>query len=92
MIEMKVGLVKEDNQIIGAFVMIVPDNGIPVILGSVDEPLEIQVMNKEALIKGLSCLPQEFLGIVNQNSTYEQLQPQNIEELQEQFIQMGLIE
>ena len=89
MIEMKVGLVKEEGQIIGAFVMVVPDNGIPIMLGSVDEPLEIQVMNKQALMRGLSALPQEFLTTINQCSTYE---PENIEELQQQFVEMGLLE
>lgn len=87
MMEMKVGIVKEDSKIIGAFVMVVPDNGIPVILGSVDEPLEIQVMEKEALVRGLSCLPQEFLATIDQCSAYE---PENIEELQEAFIQMQI--
>lgn len=87
--EMKVGLVKEEGQIIGAFVMIVPDNGIPIMLGAVDEPLEIQVMNKEALVRGLSCLPQEFLQTIDQCSEYR---PENVEELQEQFIELGLLE
>ena len=89
MMEMKVGLVKEGSEIIGAFVMVVPDNGIPIMLGSVDEPLEIQVMNKEALVRGLSALPQEFLATIDQCSAYE---PENVEELQQQFVEMGLLE
>lgn len=89
MMEMKVGLVKEGNEIIGAFVMIVPDNGMPIMLGSVDEPLEIQVMSKETLVNGLSQLPQEFLATIDQCSAYE---PENVAQLQEQFIEMGLLE
>lgn len=88
-IEMKVVLVKEAEEIIGAFVMIVPDHGMPTILGSVDEPMSVEIINRQALMNGLGALPQELLATVDQCSAYE---PQNIEELQERFVQMELIE
>lgn len=80
--ENKVGIIKdENNQIIGAFAMIVDDNGIPTIIGSVDEPVEVVTCTKEQLINGLHQLPQEFLMTVDQNSAYEP--PAYIEEAEE---------
>ena len=78
--EMKIVLVKENGEVVGAFVMIVSDDGIPTILGGVDEPLEIKVINRNQLMNGLHALPQEFLATVDQNSSYEA--PAYIEEIE----------
>ena len=69
--ETKIALVKENGELIGAMVMIVSDDGIPTILGSIDEPIDVKVINRSQLMNGLHQLPQEFLMTVNQNSAYE---------------------
>ena len=53
MIEMKVGLVKEEGQIIGAFVMVVPDNGIPIMLGKIFGAISILLIPFIALPIGI---------------------------------------
>lgn len=77
--EMKVGLIKENGELAGAMVMIVDDNGIPTILGGIDEPIDVKVINRNQLMNGLHQLPQEFLMTVDQNSAYEA--PAFIEEI-----------
>lgn len=77
--EMKVGLIKENGELIGAMVMIVGDDGIPTILGGIDEPVDVKVINRDQLMNGLHQLPQEFLMTVDQNSAYEA--PAFIEEI-----------
>lgn len=77
--EMKIALVKENNELVGGFVMIVSDDGIPTILGGVNEPIDVQVISRDQLMNGLHALPQEFLATVDQNSSYEA--PAYIEEI-----------
>ena len=80
--ENKVGIVKdENNRIIGAFAMIVDDNGIPTMIGSIHEPVEVVTCTEEQLMQGLHQLPQEFLQTVSQNTEYEP--PAYIEETEE---------
>ena len=84
--EMKVSLIKENGELIGAMVMIVSDDGIPTILGGIDEPIEVNVINRDQLMNGLHALPQEFLATVDQNSAYEA--PAYIEEMPEGHIDL----
>lgn len=85
-IEMKMALVKENEEIIGGFVMIVPDEGVPIMLGSVNEPLEITTIEKSQLTNGLHALPQGLLMTVDQNSAY--IGPDALEEVQRRFALM----
>ena len=84
--EMKVSLIKENGELIGAMVMIVSDDGIPTILGGIDEPIEVNVINRDQLMNGLHALPQEFLATIDQNSAYEG--PAYIEEVPEGHIDL----
>jgi len=82
-IEMKLALVKENDEICGGFVLILPDNGVPTMLGSVDEPLEVTTIEKSQLMNGLHALPQELLMTVDQFSSYTG--PEMLEEMQRRF-------
>ena len=66
----KVVLVKENGEIVGCMAAFVDDKGKPVILGSLDEPVDYAECSRNELMHFVSSLPQEFLDIIDQNTAY----------------------
>lgn len=68
--ENKIALVRENGVIVGCMAAFVDDEGHPIILGSLDEPVEVIECTRNQLMSGVVSLPQEFLITLDQNTTY----------------------
>jgi len=68
--ENKIALVRENGEVVGCMCAFVDDEGHPVILGSLDEPVEVIECTKNQLMSGVVSLPQEFLITLDQNTAY----------------------
>lgn len=66
----KVILVRENGEIVGCIAAFVDDEGKPVILGSLDEPVDYAECSRNELMHFVSSLPQEFLDTIDQNTAY----------------------
>lgn len=68
--ENKVALVRENGKIVGFMAAFVDDEGKPIIMGSLDEPIEVIECSRNQLMSGVVSLPQEFLQTIDQNTAY----------------------
>ena len=68
--ENKIALVKENNKVVGFMAAFVDDEGKPIIMGSLDEPIEVIECSRNQLMSGVVSLPQEFLDTIDQNTAY----------------------
>ena len=68
--ENKIALVKEDGKVVGFMAAFVDDEGKPIIMGSLDEPIEVVECSRNQLMSGVVSLPQEFLQTIDQNTAY----------------------
>ena len=68
--ENKIALVYENGEVVGCMAAFVDDEGKPVILGSLDEPVEVVECSRNELMHFVSSLPQEFLDTIDQNTAY----------------------
>ena len=66
----KIILVRENGEIVGCIAAFVDDEGKPVILGSLDEPVDYAECSRNELMHFVSSLPQEFLDTIDQNTAY----------------------
>lgn len=68
--ENKIALVYENGEVVGCMAAFVDDNGKSVIIGSLDEPVEVIKCSRNELMHFVSSLPQEFLDTIDQNTAY----------------------
>lgn len=68
--ENKIALVKENGEIVGFMASFVDDNGRPILIGSLDEPVEVVECTRNQLMSGVVSLPQELLITLDQNTAY----------------------
>lgn len=66
----KVVLVKENDKIVGCMAAFIDDEGKPVIIGSLDEPVDYAECSRNELMHFVSSLPQELLDTIDQNTAY----------------------
>lgn len=66
----KIVLVKENGEIVGCMAAFVDDEGKPVILGSLDEPVDYTECSRNEMMHFVTSLPQEFLDTIDQNTAY----------------------
>ena len=68
--ENKIAIVEENGKIVGCMCAFVDDDGKPIILGSLDEPVDFIKCTRNQLMSGVVSLPQEFLITLDQNTAY----------------------
>ena len=68
--ENKIALVYENGKVVGCMAAFVDDEGHPIIIGSLDEPVEVIECSRNQLMSGVVSLPQEFLDTIDQNTSY----------------------
>ena len=83
--ENKVALVRENGKIVGFMAAFVDDEGKPIIMGSLDEPIEVIECSRNQLMSGVVSLPQEFLQTIDQNTAYRP--PQHLMRRDEESIE-----
>ena len=83
--ENKIALVKENGEIVGCMAAFIDDEGKPIIIGSLDEPVEVIECSRNQLMAGLVSLPQEFLITLDQNTAYNP--PQHLIRREEELLE-----
>lgn len=83
--ENKIALVKENGEIVGCMAAFIDDEGKPVIIGSLDEPVEVIECSRNQLMAGVVSLPQEFLITLDQNTAYNP--PQHLIRREEELLE-----
>lgn len=83
--ENKIALVRENNKVVGFMAAFVDDEGKPVIIGSLDEPVEVVECSRNQLMAGVVSLPQEFLITLDQNTAYNP--PQHLIRREEELLE-----
>ena len=68
--ENKIALVYENGEVVGCMAAFVDDEGKPIIIGSLDEPVDVVKCSRNQLMAGVVSLPQEFLQTIDQNTAY----------------------
>ena len=81
----KIVLVKENGEIVGCMAAFVDDEGKPVILGSLDEPVDYTECSRNELMHFVSSPPQEFLDTIDQNAAYRP--PQHLMRRNEELLE-----
>ena len=83
--ENKIALVRENNKVVGFMAAFVDDEGKPIIIGSLDEPIEVVECSRNQLMAGVVSLPQEFLITLDQNTAYNP--PQHLIRREEELLE-----
>lgn len=83
--ENKIALVRENGEVVGFMAAFVDDEGKPIIMGSLDEPIEVIECSRNQLMSGVVSLPQEFLQTIDQNTAYRP--PQHLMRRDEELLE-----
>lgn len=83
--ENKIALVRENGKIVGCMAAFIDDEGKPVIIGSLDEPVEVVECSRNQLMHFVTSLPQEFLDTIDQNTAYRP--PQHLMRRDEELLE-----
>ena len=83
--ENKIALVKENGVVIGCMAAFIDDEGKPIIIGSLDEPVEVVECSRNQLMHFVTSLPQEFLNTIDQNTAYRP--PQHLMRRDEELLE-----